>query len=155
MYSLCYEMDYKFVPLYFEMGFTHKTVCTKSWWTYLQSRNRDADEGNRLVDAVREGEGGTSWGRTTDTWTLPGVKQLVGACRMTQGARLVPHGDRWVGWGEEGSRGRGHMDTYSWFTLWVQQKLTQYCKAIILKIKKQTEIKSMGERRCLVSQVFH
>ena len=28
--NLCYEMDYKFVPLYFEMGFTHKTVCTKS-----------------------------------------------------------------------------------------------------------------------------
>ena len=29
------------------------------WWTYFQGSNGDADEENRLVDAVEEGEGGT------------------------------------------------------------------------------------------------
>ena len=32
-----------------------------NWWTYLQSRNKDADIDNRLVDTVDEREGGTNW----------------------------------------------------------------------------------------------
>lgn len=29
MYSLCYHIYYKFIPLYYEMGFIHKTMYTK------------------------------------------------------------------------------------------------------------------------------
>ena len=44
---------------------------------------------------------------------------------------------RGVGWGgrwEGGSRGRGHIYTYGWFML-MNQKPTQYCKAIIHQLK--------------------
>ena len=35
-------------------------------WTYLQSRNRNANIGNILVDTVREGEGETNWESSID-----------------------------------------------------------------------------------------
>ena len=31
-----------------------------NWWIYLQSRNKDTDTENRLVDTVGEREGGTN-----------------------------------------------------------------------------------------------
>ena len=132
MHFLCYDMDCKFIPLYYEMGFTHQTVCTRPRWACSQSRIRDADEGNRLAATVWGGDGGTSWESSIDTCTLPCVKQLEGTCRITQGAWLRdPWRHRRAGRGGEASGGRGHMYTHSWFTLWVQQKLTQCCKAII------------------------
>ena len=43
----------------------------------------------------------------------------MGTCCRTQGAQVsAGWWLRWVGWGEEGElRGRGDMDTCSWFTL--------------------------------------
>lgn len=42
------------------------------WWTDLQGRNRDAENG--LVDTAGEGEGGTIDMSNTDTYMLPCVK---------------------------------------------------------------------------------
>ena len=43
----------------------------------MQGRNRDADTENRLVDTVREGEGGTNWESTMEMYTLSYVKQIA------------------------------------------------------------------------------
>ena len=40
----------------------------------IWGRNRDADVQNRLVDTVREGEGGMNWESSIDTYTLPTSK---------------------------------------------------------------------------------
>ena len=37
-----------------------------------------------------------------------------------------------------GSRGRGYVYTYNWFTLWYSRN-TQHCKSIILQLKKKRE----------------
>ena len=41
------------------------------WWTYLQGRDRDTDRGNRLLDTVGEGEGGTDGESSAETYTSP------------------------------------------------------------------------------------
>ena len=46
------------------------------WWTYLQGRNRDIDVENGFVDTVGEGEGGTNWESSIDTYTLPYLHYL-------------------------------------------------------------------------------
>ena len=38
-------------------------------------------------------------------------------------------------WDRESGGGKEHMYTYGWIHVDVQQKLTQYCKAIILQLK--------------------
>ena len=38
------------------------------WGTYLQGVNRDVDVGNELVDTAREGEGGTNWENSFETY---------------------------------------------------------------------------------------
>ena len=45
------------------------------WWTYVDGSNGDADIENRLVYTVGEGEGGTNWDNSIETYTLPHVKQ--------------------------------------------------------------------------------
>ena len=40
----------------------------------MQGSNEDADIGNRLVDPVGEGEGGTNGESSMETFTLPYVK---------------------------------------------------------------------------------
>ena len=44
------------------------------WWTYLQGRNRDSDIENRLLDAVRQREGGMNWETGTEIYSLLYVK---------------------------------------------------------------------------------
>ena len=44
------------------------------WWAYLQGSNRDAGTEKRLVDTVKEGEGGTNWESSMETYTLQYVK---------------------------------------------------------------------------------
>ena len=44
------------------------------WWTYLQGSNGDADTENRLVGTVEEGESGTDWESSMETYSLPYVK---------------------------------------------------------------------------------
>ena len=44
------------------------------WWIYLQGSNGDADIENRFVDTAGDGEGGTNWENSMETYTLPYVK---------------------------------------------------------------------------------
>ena len=37
------------------------------WWTYLQESNGDTDIEDRLVDTMREEEGGANWERNVET----------------------------------------------------------------------------------------
>ena len=41
------------------------------WWSYLQGSNGDADEEKRLVNTEDEGECGTNWESSIETYTLP------------------------------------------------------------------------------------
>ena len=49
------------------------------WWIYLQDSNRDTDIKNRLVDTVREEEGGTNWESSMEIYKLSYVKQIAQA----------------------------------------------------------------------------
>ena len=53
----------------------------------MQSRNKDADVENRLVDTVRKGGGGMNSESSIAIYTLPYVKQIVQSCYITQGAQ--------------------------------------------------------------------
>ena len=44
---------------------------------FLQGRNRDSDVENGLVDTAGEGEGGTNWESSIETYTLAHVKQIT------------------------------------------------------------------------------
>ena len=44
----------------------------------------------------------------------------------------------WPKWDRNPKKRR--MFTYGWFTLWLQQKLTQQCKATIFQLKKQKQM---------------
>ena len=84
------------------------------WWTCLQGSNGDADTVTRLVDTVKEGEGGTNWKSGIKTYMLPHAKldsqwTLAVWCRELRSSALeqprgVGCGGRWEG----KSRGRGH-----------------------------------------------
>ena len=90
------------------------------WWTYLQGRKRDTDIENILVDTVEEGEGGTKWESSIDIYTLPCVKQIASG-KLLYGTRssarcsVMTYRGGMGGW-EGGSRWRGYMYKYSWFT---------------------------------------
>ena len=47
------------------------------WWTYLQSSNGDADLENRLLDTAEEGEGGTNWENSMETYISRYVKEIA------------------------------------------------------------------------------
>ena len=84
-------------------------------WVQLQDRNKDADIENRCTDTVGEREGGMSWERSIDIYTLPRVKQIAsGKMLYSTGssawALWWPRGVRW-GEGREARRG-GCMYTY-------------------------------------------
>ena len=121
--------------------FSHKIKTHRekwSWWTYFQGRIRDADVESERVDTAGEGEGGAHWDSSTGLYTLPRVNQPAGGKLLdSTGGQLVlcddPEGGM-CGW--EGDLGRrGYMYTCSWFTLFVQQKQIQYCKADFIFVK--------------------
>ena len=62
--------------MYKILKFTHQT--------YLQSRNRDGNAENRLMDIVGEEESGTNWENSIDIYTLPRVKH-----RLAQGSVMI------------------------------------------------------------------
>ena len=45
----------------------------------MQGSKGDTDVNNRLLDSVGEGEGGTNWENSTETWKLSYVKQMNSA----------------------------------------------------------------------------
>ena len=47
------------------------------WWIYLQGSSGHTDIENGLLDAVGEGEGGTNWESSRETYTLPYVKYVI------------------------------------------------------------------------------
>ena len=68
----------------------------------MQGRNRDAAVGNRLVDTVGEGEGGTTWEIRIDPYILPCVRQtarrkLLYSTRSSGWCSVLTGG---VDWGE-------------------------------------------------------
>ena len=94
--------------------------------SYIQSSKGDTDVKNRLLDSVGGGEGGMIWGNSTETYTLPYVKQMTSASLMHEAGhpKLVPCDNPEGGGGEGGAVGgsgcsgwRGHMYTYGWFIL--------------------------------------
>ena len=55
----------------------------------MQGRNREADLEKRLGDTAGEGENGTDWESSTDTYTVPWVKQAAdGKLLCRQGAQF-------------------------------------------------------------------
>ena len=110
---------------------------------------------NILADTAGEGEGGTNWESTIETYTLPHIKQiidgklLIKAGSSTQySATTQRDGMGWVGGRPQGEG----TYVYLWLThvtLW--QKQTQHCKAIILQlkiIKKKKILLEMCRRWC-------
>ena len=88
------------------------------WWTYLQGSNGDADIEKRLVDTLREGEGGTN--RESGTETCITICKTDSQWEMLYDARsssmvLCDHLEGWdeVGGGREVPEG-GHI---GWFML--------------------------------------
>ena len=86
------------------------------WRTHLQG-DGGTDVENRLVDMGQweEGEAGMKWESSTDMYAIPGAKQIAGGKLLysTGSSVLCDNLGRWEG----GSRGRGYMYTYNWFTL--------------------------------------
>ena len=109
------------------------------WWPYLQGRKRDTDIEKRLVDTVREAEGGINWESSTETYTLLCVKQPAsGNLLYDAGSSNLVLCDNLEGWDgvgggrkvqEEGDRGISMADSCCCM------KPTQYCKAVILQLK--------------------
>jgi len=113
------------------------------WWTYLQGRNRDTGIENRLMDTAGEGEGGTNWENSIETYILPYVKQISSGKLLynTGSSTWCSVTTEMVGWYREwegDSKKEGPMYTSCLIQIVIQQKLvTQHCKAIILHLKKQ------------------
>ena len=69
----------------------------------MSDNKRDTDVKNRLLDSVREGEGGMICENSIDTCILPHVKQITspGSMHETGCSELVHQGDP-EEWNEEG-----------------------------------------------------
>ena len=92
----------------------------------MQGSKEETDIKNRLLDSVREGEGGMIWENSIETCILPYVKQITqskldawnGALKAS--ALGQPWGMRWEGRWEGGQDGE-HMYTHGWF-MWMYGK---------------------------------
>ena len=58
--------------------------------SYMQGSKEDTDGKNRLLDSVGEGEGGLIWENSTETYTLPDVKQITSANLMCDAGHPKP-----------------------------------------------------------------
>lgn len=107
------------------------------WSTYLQGSKGDADKENRLLETVREGEGGKIGVSALETRTAPyKVASGIGyVMQVVQSRRSVP--SRGVGWGEVGERvKREGTRPQLWLTrVDVWQKQPQYYTGIVLQLK--------------------
>ena len=107
---------------------------------YLQDSIGDADTENRFVNPMVEGEGRMNWKSNIERCVLPYVKQTASGNLYRE---LKPGAcddlEEWdvVGAGREGTY------VYPWLThVDVQQKLSQYCKAVILQLKIKNKMTS-------------
>ena len=86
----------------------------------MRDSKRDKDIKNRLLDSVREGEGGMIWENSIEICILSYVKQITSPGSMHEaGCSGLVHWDDPEGWVGEGSK-RGiqdgkHMYTSGWF----------------------------------------
>ena len=103
----------------------------------MQDSKRDTDVKNRLLDYVEEGDGEMIWKNSTETCTLPYVKQMTNASSMHEAghSKLVPW-DNPEGCGGEGGE-KGFQDGGTLAHLWlihvdICQKPPQYFKIISL-----------------------
>ena len=84
----------------------------------MQVSKGDTDVKNRLLDSVGEGEGGMIWENSTETCTLPCVKQMTSASYMHEAGHpksvLWDNPGEWIG--DEGGRrfGMGETHVYLW-----------------------------------------
>ena len=83
----------------------------------MQDSKRDTDIENRLLDSVGQGKGGMIGENSTETCTLPYMKQMTSPSLMHETGHSKPvHWDNPEGWGgERGGRGvrdGGHMYTH-------------------------------------------
>ena len=74
------------------------------------------------MDSVGEGKCGMIWENSTETYTLPYVKQITNPDSMHDtGCLGLVHWDNPEGWDGEGSawgaKDGGHMYTHGWFML--------------------------------------
>ena len=56
----------------------------------MQDSKRDTDVKNRLSDYVGEGKSGMPWENSTETGTLPHVKQMASASSMYEARHSKP-----------------------------------------------------------------
>ena len=94
------------------------------WRSDMQGSRGGTDIKNRLLDSVGRGEGGMIWESSTETYTLPCMRQIVsGSLYDTADPKSVLcdnlEGCGWEGSGRVmGDSGdRGHMYAYGWFML--------------------------------------
>ena len=86
----------------------------------MQDSKKNTDIKNRLLDSVREGEGGMIWENSFETCVLSYVKQITSLGLMHEtGHSGLAHWDDPEGWDGTGC-GRGvqdgeHMYTHGWF----------------------------------------
>ena len=117
-----------------------------------QRRHICKDVKNRLLDSVGEDEGGMIWENSTETCTLPYVKQMRVPC-MKQGTQSQCSGtSQRDGMGREvaGIEGRRvHLYTYGKFRLTYGKKPTQYCNFPPIKINKYLFIKENNQSKQL------
>ena len=82
----------------------------------MRDSKRDTDVKNRLLDSVREGEGGMICENSIDTCILPHVKQITSPGSMCKiGCSGVVHWDDPEGWDGDGG-GRGIQDGEHMYT---------------------------------------
>ena len=109
------------------------------WWTYLQGSGGDTDIENRLVDTVGEGEGGTNWETSMETYIT--ICRIDSQCKFPVWCReLKPILYDNLEGGKVGS-GREVQEVWTYVYIWlihvdIWQKPTQYCKAIIPQLNK-------------------
>ena len=111
----------------------------------------------RTVLRTQWGEERVRWERSTEIYTLPCVRELVGSCwrHRALSSALCDDPEGWAsGWvGERPNRERVYVCV--WTThLVVRQKPTQHCKAIILPLKVNFK-KLNGTFMAHVSRVSH
>ena len=107
---------------------------------YVREQKRHRCE-ELTFDYVGEGEGGMIWENSTETCTLPNVKQMTSASSMHEaGLPELVLWDNPEGWGGKGG-GRGVWDQRPHIHPWlihvdVWQKPPQYCKVTSLQLNK-------------------